>query len=325
MRVHTEALVTRIRFEGRRAVGVEYQLGGRPHVATANREVLVCGGSFNTPQLLQLSGVGPQALLTHHGIPVVLDAAGVGEGLQDHFYVRTVWKCTQRITLNDDMASLVGRISIGLRYALRRSGPLTVGAGHAGAFVRTRPEMSRPDVQLYMITFSTDKMGTKLHRFSGFTASMSPLRPESRGFVRIQSPDARVPPAIQYNYLTTPNDQRTAIDGLRGIRELMHTSAMKPFARSEVAPGDSVRTDDEWLDYARKVGGTVYHPTSTCRMGQDELAVVDERLRVRGLSGLRVVDASIMPDVVSGNSNAATIMIAEKGADMILEDAASSY
>ena len=325
LRVHTEALVTRIRFEGRRAVGVEYQLGGRPHVATANREVLVCGGSFNTPQLLQLSGVGPQALLTHHGIPVVLDAAGVGEGLQDHFYVRTVWKCTQRITLNDDMASLVGRISIGLRYALRRSGPLTVGAGHAGAFVRTRPEMSRPDVQLYMITFSTDKMGTKLHRFSGFTASMSPLRPESRGFVRIQSPDARVPPAIQYNYLTTPNDQRTAIDGLRGIRELMHTSAMKPFARSEVAPGDSVRTDDEWLDYARKVGGTVYHPTSTCRMGQDELAVVDERLRVRGLSGLRVVDASIMPDVVSGNSNAATIMIAEKGADMILEDAASSY
>jgi choline dehydrogenase len=171
-----------------------------------------------------------------------------------------------------------------------------------------------------MITFSTDKMGTKLHRFSGFTVSMSPLRPESRGFVRIQSPDPRLPPAIQYNYLTTLNDQRTAIDGLKGIRALMHTSAMKPFAQTEVAPGDGVRSDDDWLDYARKVGGTVYHPTSTCRMGQDDLAVVDERLRVRGLSGLRVVDASIMPDVVSGNSNAATIMIAEKGAAMILED-----
>jgi choline dehydrogenase len=324
LRLQTEALVTRIRFEGTRAVVVDYQLRGTSHSVRAHREVLLCGGSFNSPQLLQLSGVGPRALLERHGIPLVLDAAGVGEGLQDHFYVRTVWKCAQPITFNDEMASVAGRISMGLRYVLLRRGPLTVSAGYAGAFVRTRPDLSRPDVQLYLINFSTDKMGTTLHPFSGFTVSMSPLRPESRGFVRIRSADPRAAPAIQYNYLTTANDRRTAIDGLKAIRALMQASAMNPFILAEHAPGDGVRTDDAWLDYARRVGGTVYHPTSTCRMGQDDLAVVDERLRVRGLSGLRVVDASIMPGVVSGNSNAATIMIAEKGADMILADAGSA-
>jgi choline dehydrogenase len=201
---------------------------------------------------------------------------------------------------------------------------LTVSAGYAGAFVRTHPEDPRPDVQLYLINFSTDKMGTSLHRFSGFTASMSPLRPESRGCVRIRSANALEPPAIQYNFMTTDNDRRTVIDGLKTIRRLIQASAMKPYVLAEHAPGPEVHTDDAWLDYARRVGGTVYHPTSTCRMGSDQLAVVDERLRVRGLGGLRVVDASIMPQVVSGNSNAATIMIAEKGADMILADARSA-
>jgi choline dehydrogenase len=321
LRVETGALVTRIRFEGLRAVGVEYRLGGTTHTVSAQREVLLCGGSFNSPQLLQLSGVGPRTLLESQGIPIVLDAAGVGEALQDHFYVRTVWRCTQPITFNDDMATLAGRIGMGLRYALLRRGPLTVSAGYAGAFVRTRAEDSRPDVQLYLINFSTDKMGTTLHRFSGFTASMSPLRPESRGCVRIRSANALEPPAIQYNFMATDNDRRTVIDGLKTIRRVIQASAMKPYVLAEHAPGDDVRTDDAWLDYARRVGGTVYHPTSTCRMGRDPLAVVDERLRVRGLGGLRIVDASIMPQVVSGNSNAATIMIAEKGADMILADA----
>jgi choline dehydrogenase len=324
LRVQTEALVTRIRFEALRAVGVEYQMGGVSHTARAHREVLLCGGSFNSPQLLQLSGVGSRALLERHGIPAALDAPGVGDGLQDHFYVRTVWKCTQPITVNDTMASLAGRIAMGLRYACLRRGPLTVSAGYAGAFLRTRPELTRPDVQLYLINFSTDKMGTSLHPFSGFTASMSPLRPESRGCVRIRSADPHEAPAIQYNYLSTENDRRTAIDGLKTIRALMQGSAMRPYVLAEHAPGDRARTDGEWLDYARQVGGTVYHPTSTCRMGQDGLAVVDERLHVRGLARIRVVDASIMPNVVSGNTNAATIMIAEKGADMILEDARAS-
>jgi len=324
LRVETGALVTRICFEGLRAVGVEYRLRATTHTVSAQREVLLCGGSFNSPQLLQLSGVGPRTLLESHGIPIVLDAAGVGEALQDHFYVRTVWRCTQPITFNDDMATFAGRIGMGLRYALLRRGPLTVSAGYAGAFVRTRAEDSRPDVQLYLINFSTDKMGTTLHRFSGFTASMSPLRPESRGCVRIRSANALEPPAIQYNFMTTDNDRRSVIDGLKTIRRVIQASAMKPYVLAEHAPGDDVRTDDAWLDYARRVGGTVYHPTSTCRMGRDPLAVVDERLRVRGLVGLRVVDASIMPQVVSGNSNAATIMIAEKGADMILADARSA-
>jgi choline dehydrogenase len=324
LRVETGALVTRIRFEGLRAVGVDYRLGGTTHTVRAQREVLLCGGSFNSPQLLQLSGVGPRMLLESHGIPIVLDAAGVGQALQDHFYVRTVWKCTQPITFNDDMATLTGRIGMGLRYAFLRRGPLTVSAGYAGAFVRTRPKDSRPDVQLYLINFSTDKMGTTLHRFSGFTASMSPLRPESRGFVRIRSADPLEPPAIQYNFMTTDNDRRTVIDGLKTIRRLIQASAMNPYVLAEHAPGHDVQTDDAWLDYARRAGGTVYHPTSTCRMGRDPLAVVDERLRVRGVAGLRLVDASIMPQVVSGNSNAATIMIAEKGADMILADARSA-
>ena len=320
LNVLTNALVTRIGFEGRRAATVEYHRAGASHTVRAHREILLCGGSINSPQLLQLSGVGPRALLERLGIPVALDAPGVGEGLQDHFYVRTVWKCTRPITFNDDMRTLSGRIAMGLRYALFRRGPLTVSAGYAGAFARTRPELSRPDVQLYFINFSTDKMGTGLHTFPGFTVSISPLQPESRGFVRVRSSDAREAPAIQYNFLTKENDRRTVVDGLKMVRKLMNKSAMKPYVLAEHTPGARAITDGDWLDYAREVGGTVYHPTSTCRMGQDALAVVDDRLRVRGLAGLRVVDASIMPNVVSGNSNAATIMIAEKAADLILAD-----
>jgi choline dehydrogenase len=319
--VETAALVTRILFEGRRAAAVEYQQGGVTHVVRAHREVLLCGGSFNSPQLLQLSGIGPRALLERHGFPLVLDAPGVGEGLQEHFYVRTVWKCTQAITFNDDMRTLWGRISVGLRYALFRRGPLTVSAGYAGAFFRTRPELSRPDAQLYFINFSTDKMGTGLHPFSGFTVSMSPLIPESRGYVRIRSADPREAPAIQYNFISTENDRRTVVDGLKTIDRVMQANAMKPFVLSAHAPSPIPRTDDDWLAHARSVGGTVYHPTSTCRMGNDAAAVVDDSLRVRGVAALRVVDASIMPNVVAGNSNAATVMIAEKSADMILADA----
>jgi choline dehydrogenase len=318
--VQTEALVTRIRFEAGRAVGVDYQHGGEPRTAQARREVLLSAGAFNSPQILQRSGVGPRALLDRHGIPVVLDAPGVGEGLQDHFYVRTVWKCMQPLTLNDDMARWHRTLGIGLRYFLQRRGPLTVSAGYAGAFVRTRSELARPDVQLYFINFSTDRMGTTLHPFSGFTASISPLRPQARGSVRIRSIDPREAPAIQYNYLATEDDRRTVVDGLKLVRRLMSTAAMKPYVLAEHAPGEGVRTDEDWLAYAREVGGTVYHPTSTCRMGSDALAVVDERLHVRRLQALRVIDASIMPNVVSGNTNAATVMVAEKAADLILQD-----
>ena len=317
----TDTLVHRIVFDGKRATQVEVGDGAGKKTLRAHREILLCAGSFNSPQILQLSGVGPRGLLDSNGIPVVLDAPGVGEGMQDHFYVRTVWKSSQSVTFNDDMGTLWGRVTTGLRYALFRRGPLTVSAGYAGAFVCTRPDLARPDVQLYFINFSTDKMGTTLHSFSGFTVSMSPLRPQSRGHVRIQSSDPRQAPAIQYHYLSTEDDRRTVVEALKLVRRQMNANAMRPYVLAEHAPGPSVRSDDEWLAYAREVGGTVYHPTSTCRMGRDATAVVDERLRVRGIGGLRVIDASIMPNVVSGNTNAATIMLAEKGADMVLEDA----
>jgi choline dehydrogenase len=322
LRIVTDALATRILFDGTRAFGVEYEHAGTRTGAHAHREVLLCGGSFNSPQLLQLSGVGPRALLQQHGIPVVLDAPGVGAGLQDHFYVRTIWRCSQSITLNDDMLSFWRKLNIGLQYLFLRRGPLTVSAGYAGAFVRTRADVDRPDVQLYFINFSTDKMGTTLHPFSGFTASMSPLRPDSRGSVTIRSNDPRAAPAIRYNYLSAPSDRRVVIDGLKTVRRVMRSSSMRPYATGEHAPGNDVQSDEALLDYARAVGGTVYHPTSTCRMGEDPLAVVDASLRVRRLAGLRVVDASIMPNVVSGNTNAAVVMIAEKAADLIAADSA---
>ena len=321
LRIQTAALTHRVTFAGKRAVGVTYEKNGSLHEARAAGEVVLCAGAFNSPQLLQLSGVGPRGLLEGLGIQVVLDAPGVGAGLQDHFYVRTVWKCSQPITFNDDMRSLAGKLGVGLKYLLARRGPLTVSAGYAGAFLRSRADVERPDVQLYFINFSTDKMGTTLHPFPGFNVSMSPLRPTSRGGVTIQSADPRQPPAIRYNYLSTESDRRTVIDGMKLVRRIVRAPAMQPFVLAEHAPGESASSDEDWLDYARQVGGTVYHPTSTCRMGQDPLAVVDERLRVRGLERLRVIDASIMPNVVSGNSNAAAIMIGEKGADLLLQDA----
>ncbi len=324
LRVLAEAMVTRIGFEQQCARTVEYRRNGRSFSVRAEKEVLLCGGSINSPQLLQLSGVGPRQLLERYGIPVVAEAPGVGEGLQDHFYVRTVWRCSQPITINDALRSLSGRIATGLRYALFRRGPLTVSGGYAGAFARSRPDVSRPDVQFYLINFSTDKMGTKLHAFPAFTVSMSPLRPESRGTVRIRSADAFESPAIQYNYLSTDSDKRVTVDGLKRLHALMSAPAMRPYVLERHAPAPREFSDDDWLRYARDVGGTVYHPTTTCRMGHDRQAVVDQRLRVHGVRGLRVVDASVMPNVVSGNSNAAVIMIAEKAADLILSDADAS-
>ena len=321
LRVETEALATRLVFEGTRATGVEYSQHGQAKTATASREVLLAGGAFNSPQLLQLSGVGPRALLGGQGIPVVLDAPGVGEALQDHLYVRTFWRCTQAITLNDDMMSLWRKLGIGMNYFFRRRGPLTVSAGLAAAFTRTRPDVPRPDAQYYFINFSMQKRGGLLHPFSAFTCSLSQLRAESRGWVRLRSSDPREAPAIQYNYLSTENDRRMMVDGLKRLRRIVNTEPLRAYVLKEESPGEAVVSDEDWLAFCRESGETVFHPTSTCRMGEDPGAVVDARLRVRGLTGLRVIDASIMPAVVSGNTNAATIAIAEKGADLVLADA----
>jgi choline dehydrogenase len=317
LKVATGALASRVLFEGTRAAGVEYLLGNERRTATAAREVILCGGAINTPQLLQLSGVGPPALLAEHGIPVLLGQPDVGEHLQDHFQARMVLRCTQPITLNDDMRSPLRQLKMGLRYLLQKKGPLTFGAGYAGGFWRTRPELKRPDVQTHFLTFSLDRMGEALHPFSGFTASICQLRPTSRGSVRIRSADPRAAPAIRYHYLATEHDRRTMVDGMKLLRRIVEQPAMRTYVAAEHAPGDQVRTDEDWLAYCRATGSTIYHPSCTAMIGK----VLDHRLRLKGIGALRVVDASVMPAVVSGNTNAAVIAIAEKAADLIGADA----
>ena len=319
LRVETDALATRILFQGTRAVGVSYRQHDQAHTAYAANEVLLAGGAFNSPQLLECSGVGSRALLEKLGIPVVHDSPQVGEQLQDHFYVRTFWRCCKSITLNDDMMNVWRKARIGLQYFIRKSGPLTVSAGHAAAFVRTKPWLSRPDAQIYFINFSTARRGGVLHTHSGFTCAMSQLQVESRGSTHIRSPDPGAPPAIRYNYLATDTDRRVMVEGLKLIRRICATPPMREYVVDEHLPGEKVKTDEDWLAYCRAMGETVFHPTSTCSMGK----VVDERLRVKGLSCLRVVDASVMPAVPSGNINAAVIAIAEKTADLIKGDAQS--
>ena len=318
--VVTDALASKVLFEGKKACAVQYLKGEQQIQARTNREIILCGGAINSPQLLQLSGVGPAALLGEHGIQVVLDQPNVGEHMQDHFQARIVLKCTRPITVNDDMQSWWRMARMGLRYALLRKGPLAVSAGYAGGFWRTRPELKRPDVQTHFLTFSLDRMGEKLHPFSGFTASICQLRPTSRGSVRIRSADPRAAPAIRYNYLATEHDRRTMVDGMRLLRRILEQPAIKPYIASEHVPGEGVQTDEDWMAYFRATGTTIYHPTCTAKMGMGADAVVDSHLRVRGIEGLRVVDASIMPAVVSGNTNAAVIAMAEKAADLILRD-----
>jgi choline dehydrogenase len=319
--VETSALAQRILFEGRRARAVEYRQSGALRTARARKEILVSSGAYNSPQLLQLSGVGPAELLKQHGIDIVLDAPGVGNDLQDHLQVRLVTRCSQPVTLNDILNHPVRRVMAGARYAAFRKGPLTIAAGTSGAFFKTNPRLATPDIQIHFLPFSTDRMGEKLHSFSAFSASVCQLRPESRGSLRIKSADPAVPPEIRINYLATETDRTAFIEGFKILRQILAAPALKPYAVDEILPGSKVTSDEDILAFCRQTGSTVYHPTSTCRMGNDPLAVVDQRLRVRGIEGLRVIDASVMPDLMSGNTNAPTIMIAEKASDMILEDA----
>jgi choline dehydrogenase len=318
-----DALATRILFSGRRAIGVEYRQGGAIRTASADAEVIVAGGAFNSPQLLQLSGLGPAELLRAHGIEVIADMPGVGSDLQDHYQVRMQYRCTQPITMNDVINHWRHRCGAGLRYVLSRKGLLTIGAGYAGAFLRTRPDLATPDVQIHFLIFSADTAGAALHPFSGFMVSVCQLRPESRGSVRIRSRDPNVAPAIQPRYLSSRHDRDTVVAGMTLLRQIMQQTAMRRFIAEERAPGLHCSGDSDLLTFARETGTTVYHPTSTCRMGSDPGAVVDERLRVRGFDRLRVIDASIMPSIVSGNTNAAAVMIGEKGADMVLQDTAT--
>ena len=318
--VRTNAQATRILFEDLRASGVEYRRAGRVERARASREVVLAAGALQSPQLLQLSGVGPGALLQQFGIPIVRDLPGVGENLQDHLQLRVLYRCTKPITTNDDLNSWWRSARIGLEWLLRRTGPLAVGINQGGLFTRVLPESTRPDIQFHFATLSADMAGAKPHPFPGFTFSVCQLRPTSRGYVRIASPDPLAAPSMQPFYLSTDLDRRCAIAGLRFARSLAATRAVAPYVESELRPGPEAQRDDELLAFSRAYGATIFHPSGTCRMGRDAMAVVDYRLRVHGVTGLRVVDCSIMPTLVSGNTNAPVVMIAEKASDMIVED-----
>jgi choline dehydrogenase-like flavoprotein len=321
LKVVSQALATRIVFDGRRATGIEYLAGNEKRSASANAEVIVAGGTFNSPQLLQLSGLGPASLLQSHGITVIADAPGVGDDLNDHISGRIMLRCKEPITLNDAVRSWTGKLVHGLHYLLRRRGYLAIPAVSAGCFLRAHPASATPDSQCSISLFSAQTIGGDLHAFPGVTGNCVLLRPESRGYVRIKSSDPREAPAINPNYLATQKDRETIVAGVAAMRRIFQAPAMARYIAEEIEPGQRCDNDDDLLDFIRRRGSTTYHPVGTCRMGQDQKAVVDERLRVRGFTGLRVVDASIMPAVVSGNTNAAAIMIGEKGADMILDDA----
>ncbi len=322
LRIETEALVERILFDGRRAVGVAWRQQGRRYEVRAGGEVLLCAGAVQSPQLLMLSGIGPPSVLQEIGVPVMQAREGVGRNLQDHYQARTVWRCPVPATLNDVANSLWRRAAAGLEWLLLRRGPLTVGAGLVTLFWHSSGRRARPDIQFHFIPFSADRPGAPLHPFSGFTVSVCQLRPESRGEILPRDADPASPPRIRPHYLEAEQDRRTMVAGFRLIREVMAQSAMDPFREAEVIPGTDCRSEEEILEFLRSTGGTLFHPTSTCTMGPagEPLAVVDARLRVHGIAGLRVVDASIMPRLVSGNTNAPVIMIAEKAADMIRED-----
>ena len=320
LNVVCEALTTRILFDGRRATGVEYIVGGETRTAMAGAEVIVAAGAFNSPQLLQLSGLGPAELLRAHGINVVADLPGVGSDLNDHYFIRLIQRCKAPLSLNDAVRQWHRGAAAVLRYALFRRGYFAIPALSAGCFLRALPSAATPDIQASIALYSVQDIGGTLHPFSGVTAACTLLRPESRGFVRIQSADPRQAPAIHPNYLAAQKDRDTMVAGVRALRKIVQSPALAQHIVEEAEPGPACDSDEEIIDYIRRRGSTVYHPVSTCRMGQDERAVVDARLRARGFAGLRVIDASVMPTLVSGNTNAATIMIAEKGAEMVLED-----
>jgi len=320
LEVQCDAHATRILFEGSRAAGVRYRWGGAEREARAAGEVILAAGALQSPQLLQLSGIGPGELLRSLGIGVVRDLPGVGENLQDHLQLRLMYKCTRPITTNDDLASWWRSIGIGLKWLLWRKGPLAIGINQGGLFTRVLPESATPDVQFHFATLSADMAGAKPHPWSGFTMSVCQLRPESRGRVRIRSADPFEPPSMRANYLDTELDRRCAVAGMRLARSLAATAALRPYVAEEYRPGAQAQSDDDLLDFARGHGATIFHPSGTCKMGGDPLAVVDERLRVHGTGGLRVVDCSIMPNLISGNTAAAVVMIAEKASDLILED-----
>ncbi len=323
LKLETQAHVERVLFEDGRAVGVRYRRGDNVLEARATGEVILSAGAVCTPQILELSGIGEGARLQQLGAAIVRHSPGVGENLQDHLQLRTIFKVSGIDTMNMRYASLWRRPMMALEYALTRRGPMSMAPSHMGAFAKSAPPYETPNLQFHIQPLSLDRFGEPLHRFPAITVSVCNLRPASRGSVHARSLDARAPPAIQPNYLSAPEDERVAIDSLRLTRSIVATAPLSRYVTEEYLPGPGADDDASLLEGARKIGTTIFHPVGTAKMGRvdDPDAVADARLKVIGVDGLRVVDASIMPRIVSGNTNSPTLMIAEKAAAMILEDA----
>ena len=323
--VITGAHVERIRLQNmgllRRATGVEFRLGLRGRqFAQARREVILSAGSIGSPQILQLSGVGPAALLKEHGIEVEHNLPGVGENLHDHLQVRIIYKVKNVGTLNERANSLFGKASMGLEYALYRTGPLTMPPSQLGAFAKSDPGQPSANIEWHVQPLSLDKFGSPLHNFPAITPSVCNLRPTSRGRVRIKSADPYAHPSILLNYLSTPEDRKVAVDSIGMTRRIMKARALQKYQPEEFLPGLDIASEEDLARAAGELGTTIFHPVGTCRMGRDPMGVVDERLKVRDMAGLRVIDASVMPRITSGNTKPPTTMIAERGAEMIIQD-----
>jgi len=318
--VVTHAQAERVVIEGKRAAGIRLRVNGAPAIARADGEVILATGAIGSPQILQLSGVGPADLLKSHGIDVMHELPGVGGNLQDHLQLRTIYKVSNATTLNQQANSLLGKARMGLEYVLFKRGPLTMAPSQLGAFAKSDPSFETANLEYHIQPLSLDKFGDPLHTFPAFTASVCNLRPESRGHVRINSADPAAHPAIAPNYLATESDRRIAVDAIKLTRRICAAEALKRYQPEEYLPGPQAQSDEELARAAGDVGTTIFHPVGTCKMGDDSEAVVDARLRVHGIAGLRVVDASIMPRITSGNTNSPTVMIAEKAAEMIRED-----
>lgn len=318
--VTTHAQVQKLRLEGRRVTGLDLDLSGAAARVNAAREVILCAGAVGSPNILELSGVGQEKRLRDLGISVVQDLPGVGENLQDHLQIRCVYKVKNTVTLNQRANSLIGRIGMGLEYFLFRRGPLTMAPSQLGAFAKSDPSYDTPNLEFHVQPLSLDKFGDPLHEFPAFTASVCNLRPESRGSIHLKSADYREMPSIRPNYLSHERDRSVAADAIRLTRKIAATKALQAFEPEEYLPGSAVEGDEALARAAGEIGTTIFHPVGTCRMGQDDTAVVDERLRVRGIEGLRIADASIMPTITSGNTNSPSMVIAEKASDLIRAD-----
>jgi choline dehydrogenase len=318
---HVEKLILETTDKGVMCRGVQFTGGGKAFTAMADLETVLCAGAIGSPQILQLSGIGPAALLAEHGITPLVDAPGVGENLQDHLQLRMVYKIKGAKTLNTSAASWYGKMLIGLEYALRQSGPMSMAPSQLGAFAKSDPGQLTPNLQYHVQPLSLEKFGDPLHAFSAFTASVCNLRPTSRGHVRIASKDSYAAPKITPNYLSTALDRHTAADAIRITRGIVAAPALARYQPEEFKPGLQYQTEEALAQAAGNIGTTIFHPVGTCKMGKatDPMAVVDSQLRVRGVAGLRVVDASIMPTITSGNTNSPTVMIAEKAAQMIID------